>query len=46
VLVVGGGDGGLLREISRHASVAEIHMAEIDGCGAVWCGVRCALAAG
>jgi hypothetical protein len=31
VLVVGGGDGGVLREIARHPSVEEIHMAEIDG---------------
>lgn len=32
VLVVGGGDGGVLRELSRHDSLKEIHMAEIDGC--------------
>lgn len=31
-LVVGGGDGGVLRELSRHASLQEIHIAEIDGC--------------
>jgi hypothetical protein len=30
VLVVGGGDGGVLREIARYPSVEEIHMAEID----------------
>lgn len=30
-LVVGGGDGGVLRELSRHASLQEIHIAEIDG---------------
>jgi len=30
VLVVGGGDGGVLREITRHASVEKIEMAEID----------------
>lgn len=30
-LVVGGGDGGVLRELSRHASLEEIHIAEIDG---------------
>jgi spermidine synthase len=29
--VVGGGDGGVLRELSRHASLEEIHIAEIDG---------------
>ena len=32
VLVVGGGDGGVLREVARHQSVQEIHIAEIDGC--------------
>jgi spermidine synthase len=31
VLVVGGGDGGLLREICRHDYIEEIHIAEIDG---------------
>jgi len=31
VLVVGGGDGGVLRELARHASLEEIHIAEIDG---------------
>mmetsp|Transcript_8604 Transcript_8604/g.21883 ORF Transcript_8604/g.21883 Transcript_8604/m.21883 type:complete len:342 (+) Transcript_8604:97-1122(+) len=31
VLVVGGGDGGVVREITRHASVEMIDMAEIDG---------------
>ncbi|KAL6766345.1 SPD1 [Auxenochlorella protothecoides x Auxenochlorella symbiontica] len=31
VLVVGGGDGGVLRELSRHSSLEAIHMAEIDG---------------
>jgi spermidine synthase len=30
-LVVGGGDGGVLRELSRHSSFEEIHIAEIDG---------------
>ncbi|XP_058786799.1 spermine synthase-like [Vicia villosa] len=30
VLVVGGGDGGVLREISRHSSVEHIHICEID----------------
>jgi spermidine synthase len=30
-LVVGGGDGGVLRELSRHKSLEEIHIAEIDG---------------
>ena len=31
VLVVGGGDGGVLREISRHPYIEQIDMAEIDG---------------
>ncbi|MQL96026.1 hypothetical protein Taro_028696, partial [Colocasia esculenta] len=30
VLVIGGGDGGVLREISRHASVEVIDICEID----------------
>ena len=30
-LVVGGGDGGVLRELSRYESLEEIHIAEIDG---------------
>ena len=30
VLVVGGGDGGVLREIGKHPSVDEIHICEID----------------
>ncbi|XP_057951744.1 spermidine synthase 2-like [Malania oleifera] len=30
VLVVGGGDGGILREVSRHSSVEQIDICEID----------------
>lgn len=30
VLIVGGGDGGVLREVVKHAGVEEIHMCEID----------------
>lgn len=30
VLVIGGGDGGVLREVSRHSSVEQIDMCEID----------------
>lgn len=30
VLVVGGGDGGVLREVSRHSSVELIDICEID----------------
>ena len=28
--MVGGGDGGVLREISKHPDVDEIHLCEID----------------
>lgn len=31
VLIIGGGDGGMLREVCRHASVEHITMVEIDG---------------
>ncbi|MNZ32491.1 Spermidine synthase [compost metagenome] len=31
VLIVGGGDGGMLREVAKHASVEHITMVEIDG---------------
>jgi spermidine synthase len=31
VLVIGGGDGGVLREINKHKGVKEIHICEIDG---------------
>ena len=30
VLVIGGGDGGVLREVSRHVSVDQIDICEID----------------
>ncbi|WP_417513663.1 polyamine aminopropyltransferase [Minwuia sp.] len=30
VLIIGGGDGGMLREVARHASVERIVMVEID----------------
>ncbi|KAL2619935.1 hypothetical protein R1flu_000140 [Riccia fluitans] len=30
VLVIGGGDGGVLRELSRHSSIERIDMCEID----------------
>lgn len=30
VLVVGGGDGGVLREVSRYSSVEQIDICEID----------------
>lgn len=31
VLVIGGGDGGILREIAKHPGVKEITICEIDG---------------
>lgn len=30
VLIIGGGDGGVLREVAKHSSVEVIHMCEID----------------
>ena len=30
VLIIGGGDGGVLREVAKHESVEVIHMCEID----------------
>lgn len=30
VLIIGGGDGGVLREVVKHAGVDIIHMCEID----------------
>lgn len=30
VLIIGGGDGGVLREVVKHSCVKEIHMCEID----------------
>jgi len=29
-LLIGGGDGGILREISRHSSIEQIDICEID----------------
>ena len=31
VLIIGGGDGGMLREVAKHATVEHIIMVEIDG---------------
>ena len=28
--MVGGGDGGVLREVAKHSCVEEIHLCEID----------------
>lgn len=30
VLIIGGGDGGVLREVAKHPSIDTIHMCEID----------------
>ncbi len=37
VLVVGGGDGGVLREVARHDSITDIQIAEIDGYVSLYC---------
>jgi len=31
VLIIGGGDGGVLREVVRHPGVEKVDMCEIDG---------------
>ena len=31
VLIIGGGDGGTLREVLKHPTVREVEMCEIDG---------------
>ncbi len=30
VLIIGGGDGGVVREVTKHPEVTEIHLCEID----------------
>ena len=30
VLIVGGGDGGVVREVDKHPEVETIHLCEID----------------
>lgn len=35
VLVIGGGDGGVLREIVKHGSVESVTLCEIDEVGSV-----------
>jgi len=30
VLIIGGGDGGILREVLKHTDVEEVHQCEID----------------
>ena len=37
VLIIGGGDGGMLREVRRHASVKSITMVEIDESVVTFC---------
>lgn len=42
VLIVGGGDGGIIREVAKHESVEEIVICEIDKVRrpvCLWCGV-------
>lgn len=43
VLVVGGGDGGVLREIARHKSVEVIDICEIDKMVIDVSAVRCVI---
>lgn len=35
--MVGGGDGGVLREVARHDSITDIQIAEIDGYVSLYC---------
>lgn len=37
VLIIGGGDGGMLREVSRHPGVEQITMVEIDAGVVTFC---------
>ncbi|KYP97091.1 spermidine synthase [Sodalis-like endosymbiont of Proechinophthirus fluctus] len=37
VLIIGGGDGGILREVSRHPGVDQITIAEIDAAVVTFC---------
>ncbi|OZI14000.1 spermidine synthase [Sodalis-like symbiont of Philaenus spumarius] len=37
VLIIGGGDGGMLREVSRHPGVEQITMVEIDASVVTFC---------
>ena len=30
MLIIGGGDGGAIREIAKHSAVKEIHQCELD----------------
>ena len=33
MLVIGGGDGGVVREVVKHSCVEEVHLCEIDEVG-------------
>jgi len=41
VLIVGGGDGGVLREVAKHPGVQQIHMCEIDQQVSPWSRACC-----
>ena len=41
VLVIGGGDGGVVREIAKHSLVKEIHLCEIDEVSVCMCVFVC-----
>ena len=36
VLVIGGGDGGILRKVGKHQTVEEIHIRKIDEVATCW----------
>lgn len=40
VLIVGGGDGGILREVSRHGAIEKITMVEIDPAVTEFCKIQ------
>jgi len=44
VLIVGGGDGGVLREVAKHPGVQQIHMCEIDQQVSPWSRACCCFA--
>jgi spermidine synthase len=40
VLIIGGGDGGVLREVVKHPQVSSVYMCEIDEVGYHLCYLR------
>lgn len=37
VLIIGGGDGGILREVVKHPDVEQVHQCEIDQVDFIQC---------